>query len=328
MGWLIGNVRTNITNAEQWQKEAKVDPMTGFWNKIYSEQELTRICADSKGILMMIDLDNFKPVNDLYGHDNGDKVLTRFADCIRSCTRSEDFIGRVGGDEFIAFIQGTTEESAVAEKARYLNEEIAKVGVSLIGETFSIPLGVSIGGVTVPDEGTDFTELYKKADKALYNVKQNGKHGYDLYRDSSSVFQDSEEVQSGGLAGLRVILGERGNNKGAYLVDFDKLQMVYRLFVRMSKRTIVNIWIVQFMVSKDGVEEVPDEIMEKFVEVVKLSLRSNDVIAPNGKNKVIIIMTETSSTNGQTPIDRIINKWKETQGVDGYTLSYETEDMA
>ena len=326
VGWLIGNIRTNMNSAEQWQKEAKIDPMTGFWNKIFSEQELTRICADNKGILMMVDLDNFKLVNDLHGHDMGDKVLIRFAKSIRSCIRDEDFVGRVGGDEFIVFIHGATDESAVAEKARFLNEEVGKVGVELVGETFSIPLGVSIGAVAVPGEGTDFAELYKKADKALYNVKQNGKHGYALYKGSASGMGESEEVGSD-LAGLRMILGERGDNKGAYLVDFDKLQMVYRLFVRMSKRTFVNIWIVQFMVQKNDGGEVSEEVMEKFVDVLTLNLRSNDVVAPNGKNKAIIIMTDTSSQNGQTPIERIMNKWNSTPGVEGYTLTYETEDM-
>ncbi len=325
--WLVRNIRTNINDAEQWQKEAKIDPMTGFWNKIYSEEELKRLCEENTGILMMVDLDNFKLVNDLHGHDHGDKVLVKFAEYLKSCTRDEDFIGRVGGDEFIVFIQGTTEESAVAEKARYLNEEISKIGTMLIGESFSIPLGVSIGAVAVPDEGKDFAELYKKADKALYNVKQNGKHGYDLFR-STTHLHESEEVPATGLSGLRMILGERGENKGAYLVDFDKLQMVYRLFVRISKRTIVRIWIVQFMVSADDGSAVPDEIMNKFIDVITLNLRSNDVVAPNGKNKVVIIMTETDATRGQTPVDRIINKWADTPGVEGYTLSYETEDMA
>ncbi len=327
LGWMIGNVRRNINNAEQWQTKAKIDTMTGFWNKAFSEQELSRICEESEGFLMMVDLDNFKLVNDLHGHDNGDKVLIRFAQLIKNCIREDDFAGRVGGDEFIVFIKGTTEESAVSDKARYLNEEIGKIGVEIVGEAFSIPLGVSIGAVAVPEEGRDFFELYRKADKALYNVKQNGKHGYDIFRNTHLGNVDTEEVQTNGLSGLRMILGERGGSKGAYLVDFDKLQMVYRLFIRMSKRTFVSIWIVQFMVqSKDG-SEVPQEIVEKFVDVITLSLRGNDVVAPNGRNKAVIIMTNTSAQNGQTPIDRILGRWEETPGVDGYILTYETEDM-
>ena len=70
---------------------------------------------------MVIDLDNFKLVNDVFGHEMGDKVLVRFADLIRSCIRDDDFVGRIGGDEFVTFIKGATNEMAVAEKAKYLN---------------------------------------------------------------------------------------------------------------------------------------------------------------------------------------------------------------
>ncbi len=327
LGWLIGSIRAGITNLEHWQQEAKIDPMTGFWNKGFSQQELTLVCSKDKGLLMVIDLDNFKLVNDLHGHETGDKVLIRFAELIRSCIRDGDFAGRIGGDEFIVFINGTAEESAVAEKARYLNEEIQKAGVAIVGSDFSIPLGVSIGAVPVPDEGTDYPELFRMADKALYNVKQNGKHGYAVYRNSSSNITDTGTEQGSNLAGLRMILGERGGSKGAYLVDFDKLQMVYRLFVRMSKRTFVNIWIVQFTLTNDDGYEVAEDVMERFVEVLSLNLRSNDVVAPNGKNKVIVIMTDTGSREGQTPLERIVNKWNETPGHEGYTLKYETEDM-
>ncbi|MBE5843480.1 MAG: diguanylate cyclase [Butyrivibrio sp.] len=327
IGWLIGNIRAGITSLERWQKEAKIDPMTGFWNKVFSQQELTIICRENKGILMMLDLDNFKLINDIYGHDTGDKVLVSFAKIVRSCIRDNDFAGRFGGDEFIVFIQGTSEESAVAEKARYLNEEILRVCEDTVGDDFDIPIGVSIGAVLVPDEGTDFNELFRKADKALYTVKQDGKHGYSMYKNFEPTLGSGDEVGVSDLAGLRMILGERGDSRGAYLVDFDKLQMVYRLFVRMSKRTFVNVWIVQFKVEKADGGEVEPEIIDKFVGVLSLNLRSNDVVAPNGNNKVIVIMTDTSSRNGQTPVERIMKKWKEAAGDSGYVLTYETEDM-
>ncbi len=325
--WLVGNIRVGINSIERWQKEAKIDPMTGFFNKGYSQQELEKIVAKKRGILMMIDLDNFKLVNDLHGHDMGDKVLTKFAELVRSCIREDDFAGRIGGDEFVVFIHGASDEGAVAEKARYLNEEIVLAGRELMGEDFNIPISVSIGAVLIPDEGTEYTELFRKADKALYSVKQNGKHGYMVYKKAGVSAMEGEEITAAGLAGLRMILGERGEQKGAYLVDFEKLQMVYRLFVRMSKRTFVNVWIVQFAILRKDGGYVEESIMEKFIEVLSLNLRSNDVVAANGKNKVIIIMTDTSSRDGMTPVERIVNKWDQIQGHDDYVLSYETEDM-
>ncbi|WP_026657967.1 diguanylate cyclase domain-containing protein [Butyrivibrio sp. AC2005] len=326
IGWLVGNIRAGITSMERWQKEAKIDPMTKFWNKGFTEQFLPELCKNHEGILMIIDLDNFKLVNDIYGHEMGDKVLIKFAELIRSCLRDDDFIGRIGGDEFIAFIMETSEESAVAEKERLLNERIITVCEELMGKDMNIPTGVSIGAVATVDEGGDYADLFRKADKALYNVKQNGKHGYFMFRTSGVGVGD--EVNVSGVAGIKMILEERGGvHKGAYLVDFEKLQMVYRLFVRIAKRTIVNIWIVQFILSREDGGEVEKEVMDNFLEVLSVNLRSNDVMAQNGKNQVILILTAIQADDGSTPINRILEQWNNMEGHEGYLLTYETEGM-
>ena len=275
---------------------------------------------------MMIDLDSFKLVNDIYGHAMGDKILIAFSDILRATMRSTDLIGRMGGDEFVAFCHGVYEESAIASKTQFINEKITEAAKNLMGEDMNIPLGVSIGAVATEDEGGDYNDLFRKADKALYNVKQNGKHGYFMYR--SSGYSSGDEVSTSGIAGVKMILEERGGvHKGADLFDFDKLQRVYRLFARMAKRTIVNIWIVQFIVNKEDGGEVDKEVMDAFLELLSINLRSNDVIALNGKNQVIMILTDIAEGEGNIPIDRIIAQWNEMEGHEGYVLTYETEGM-
>ncbi|WP_026509080.1 diguanylate cyclase [Butyrivibrio sp. LC3010] len=325
IGWLIGNIRIGIHNMERWQNEARIDPMTGFWNKRYTQIALEDICKESSGIFMMIDLDNFKLVNDVFGHEMGDKVLAKFAELVRSCFREKDFIGRIGGDEFVAFIQGTCDESAVADKEKFLNEQILKSGEDIMGNEMNIPLGVSIGAVSTIDGGNDFTELFRKADKALYSVKQNGKHGYFMYKDAG--IGAGDEINAQGVAGIKMILEERGAKKGAYFVDFDKLQMAYRLFSRMAKRTIVNIYLCQFIMTRNDGGEVDEKVMEKFIEVLTASLRSNDVMAMNGKNQVILILTDIAAENGHTPVERIVERWNEIEGHEDYTINYESEAM-
>ncbi len=137
-----------------------------------------------------------------------------------------------------------------------------------------------------------------------------------------------DEVHVSGVAGIKMILEERGGvHKGAYLVDFEKLQMVYRLFVRIAKRTIVNIWIVQFILSREDGGEVEKEVMDNFLEVLSVNLRSNDVMAQNGKNQVILILTAIQADDGSTPINRILEQWNNMEGHEGYLLTYETEGM-
>ena len=327
LGWLIGRIRKGFTNMKTWQKEATIDPMTGLYNKAASKRALTEACKTKKGILMMIDLDSFKLVNDLYGHDMGDKILIRFAEIIRSCIRENDIAGRMGGDEFVAYIHGSADESVVAEKAKYINEEIVKSAKEFMGEDMNIPLGASIGAVCAPDEGTEYEELFGFADKALYNVKQNGKHGYAMYRKNNPRIADDENSQIMGIAGIRKILGERNEGKGAYKVDFAKLQAIYRTFVRLSKRTNARAWIVQFVLNPDEGKELTEEVIELFYEVLANTLRSNDVVAPNGKNQILAVLTDIDPSNGQAPIDRVIKKWEEAPGHEGYHVTYETEAL-
>ena len=327
LGWLIGRIRKGFTNMKTWQKEATIDPMTGLLNKAASKRALTECCKTKKGILLMIDLDSFKLVNDLYGHDMGDKILIRFAEIIRSCIRENDIAGRMGGDEFIAYIHGSADESVVAEKAKYINEEIVKSAKEYMGEDMNIPLGASIGAVCAPEEGTEYEDLFGYADKALYNVKQNGKHGYAMYRKNNPRIADDENSQIMGIAGIRKILGERNEGKGAYKVDFAKLQAVYRTFVRLSKRTNARAWIVQFVLNPDEGKELTDDVVDLFYEILASTLRSNDVVAPNGKNQVLAVMTDIDPSNGQAPIDRVIKKWDEAPGHEGYTVTYETEAL-
>ena len=145
---------------------------------------------------MMIDLDSFKPVNDIYGHAMGDKVLIRFAEIIRSSIRATDIAGRIGGDEFVVFCKSILDEDVIADKAAYINEQVLLSAKELMGQSMNIPLGASIGCAFAPDEGADFVNLYKKADKALYFVKQNGKLGYKVYREEKASSGDDPSTKS------------------------------------------------------------------------------------------------------------------------------------
>ena len=151
----VGNILQTVEQIQDLKKAADTDPMTGLLNKASSQIEIGRLCQSMPGVLMMIDLDSFKLVNDLYGHDMGDKILIRFAEIIRAAVRSSDLIGRMGGDEFIAFCQNIQDETVIAEKARYINEQLLASAKEFMGEDMTIPLGASLGCVFAPDERID-----------------------------------------------------------------------------------------------------------------------------------------------------------------------------
>lgn len=322
----VENILKNVEQIKGLKAAAETDPMTGLLNKASSQTEIGAMCRDTRGVLMMIDLDSFKLVNDIYGHSMGDKVLIRFAEIIRAVIRANDVAGRMGGDEFIAFCQNVMDEKIIAEKTRYINEELLKSAREFMGEDMNIPLGASVGAVLAPEEGTDFLTLYKKADKALYNVKQNGKHGHSLFVESKSSSEETVSVPTD-IGQDMMILGERSKGKGAFSLNADQFKLIYRFLCRVEDNYQVGNHYIVFTISPEDLEKntIPAEIGDKFYDVVRESLRGSDVVSQNGKSHVRVLLLEAESINSDMVIRRIIENWKEKDPSGEYIVTYEME---
>jgi diguanylate cyclase (GGDEF)-like protein len=160
------------------QKIASRDALTGAFNRRRLEEEATRLkarCIRSGETLavMMIDIDHFKSINDLYGHPVGDEVLRRLANIAQTCIRPDDYFARYGGEEFCILLCSTTENEAW-ELAERLRQVYAKSTLN-IGEK-SINITVSIGVADSTLIGLEFTSLVSAADQALYRAKQEGRN--------------------------------------------------------------------------------------------------------------------------------------------------------
>lgn len=149
------------------------DPFTG----LYSKKRFAELCRsvlesreDSKCIMMVIDLDYFKLVNDTHGHMAGDEVLLSFSQHLSSAVRKKDIVARFGGDEFVLLLLDVTGIEIGRQKA----EEILRLQDNDYGVTKSI--GISM----YPDMGKTYEELFQKADKALYQAKQK-RNAYCVY---------------------------------------------------------------------------------------------------------------------------------------------------
>jgi diguanylate cyclase (GGDEF)-like protein len=133
---------------------------------------LRRDQRQSAGALLVVDADNFKAINDSFGHDHGDEALRIIARTIKSILRSTDLVGRIGGEEFGIFLPGSSPEQseAVAERIR---QSVSEAAFAPNGEQRT--LSVSVGGVLF-DRGFSFGELFRVADQQLYAAKQNGRN--------------------------------------------------------------------------------------------------------------------------------------------------------
>lgn len=164
-------------------EKAEMDMLTGFYNRRTAQdliaQELS-YAEKGTGALLIIDMDNFKMINDTYGHLYGDAVLTEIAQKISKFFRKEDIRGRLGGDEFIIFIRDVSDEEAVFQKAEHICDNLQTIYSS---NDHQVEVSASIGISFSPIHGEDFSTLYEHADIALYHVKNEGKNHYDVYHN-------------------------------------------------------------------------------------------------------------------------------------------------
>lgn len=163
---MIGVV-TDITEqkakTDSLKKAARVDALTGLYNKGYSAELIETVLHRRKSahVLAVLDIDNFKTLNDTYGHGEGDRVLKAVADRIRQLFRKTDIAARFGGDEFIILLKDVDRTETIRSKLSQL----------LKFEVDGLLCTLSIGAAVYPDDGERFEELFEKADSALYKAK-------------------------------------------------------------------------------------------------------------------------------------------------------------
>ncbi|QXH36236.1 putative bifunctional diguanylate cyclase/phosphodiesterase [Pseudomonas muyukensis] len=168
---------------QQLEYQAVTDPLTGLLNRrgFYQAAEsalLRSERSDKAQALMYMDLDGFKRINDLLGHDAGDKVLRWVAEQLKECLGSEALLARMGGDEFTALFDGLPYPE---QAGRYAEKLLERMSSFQQVDGLEVSLGVSIGIATYPDCGANVEGLLRAADAAMYAAKQAGRQQYRFY---------------------------------------------------------------------------------------------------------------------------------------------------
>ena len=182
--WIYEDITRERQTAEQLIYLAERDALTGLFNRRRLQDELTRLLAfaerhDTQGALIFFDLDEFKYVNDTFGHRAGDTMLIRIASEVGALVRRNEILSRLGGDEFALLMPDATEKEAEALAERVVRA-ISQIPFRFEGQNFR--LTTSLGIALYPEHAVNAEELISHADAAMYQAKESGKNAWRKYR--------------------------------------------------------------------------------------------------------------------------------------------------
>ncbi len=208
----------DIDKQKKLEVLSKTDLLTNCLNKITTEDIVKETLINyptASHALFLIDVDDFKSVNDDLGHYFGDITLTEIAKNLHANFRGADIIGRIGGDEFLVFIKNISDEKIIESKAQAIAKAFSN---SYSGENKDYKISGSIGVAMYPKHANSYESLYKCADKALYSSKLGGKDRYTIY---------SEQIADFGTKNLTEV--DNANNPVNAYFDADITSLVFDL---------------------------------------------------------------------------------------------------
>ncbi len=162
---------------------AQIDALTDIYNKEHTQTAIDDFLANAQTDMLhaflIMDIDKFKHVNDTYGHAAGDQILQQVGQFLKREFRDNDIIGRIGGDEFVVFMKNISSREAATWRVQNMVCHIRSIKQPAIdGNVITLSVGVAF----CPEHGTQFDELYRNADKALYQAKRGGRNNFSVYQ--------------------------------------------------------------------------------------------------------------------------------------------------
>lgn len=309
---------------------AKRDPLTGLRNRQgIPEFVNARLHETCEGIFFIMDIDNFKSVNDTYGHIEGDKVLTRFARGLKRAVDVQDIVARLGGDEFVVFSPGHFDKYAVRAKAQHVIRQLER---DLVMPGKLMRVTVSMGIARAPRDGVTYEALYGNADRALYSVKNDGKNGYRIYDDlgeegSSMVVQHRPQSS---LAEIVCRLRERKMG-GSYEVEYSNFVEIYRFIERNLIRNHMEVQCVLFTLDNYLEEEAEEVVIQRQLEhlqhAIVSSLRKGDVTAKYSSTQVLALLMDTNKENADKVVKRILTQYCAEAGREAMHVLYDIQQL-
>lgn len=299
--------------AEGYKIQASKDSLTGLWNRKYISHEVNKYLKNPKnyGALFMVDLDDFKNINDKFGHLAGDDILIQTGKIIEETAGKNNIACRVGGDEFMIFIRGCRDKEELSAIADSLISNLNS-NVSCSGMNYAT--AASVGIAIAQYDGINFSQLYGNADKALYLSKKKGKNTYQFYREDNDIQNISLNSTREDLSNIRKMLQEKGPLKGSYYVGYEGFKNIYQFLNRCVERSRQQVTNLLFTITdREGNIPDPDVLNMLIIQLersIKDSLRIGDVATQYSSSQIIVLLMDTDEENGKMVSERILNNFR------------------
>ncbi len=304
------------------------DPLTGLWSSSYAMDEIDSYLSEKRasGCFMLVDIDGFSQINDNLGHIVGDSVIKNISVILSEMMRNDDIICRVGGDEFILFFKdGGSKEFATAKA----EEIILYLDDGLKNPVSDERISVSIGITLAQTDGRDFATLYNKADKALYLVKENGKHSYHFFSDEGSMMRHTLASTRIDLEYLKKFVSEKDSTPGGFMVEYESFKKIFRFLGRAQRRTSSPVILLLLTITAQDGSPANSEILEAAMihlkSAITSAIRSGDVTTNYSSSQYLAILLESTTQNGYLIAERIRKIFYESIDYPDIRLTYDID---
>lgn len=306
---------------------AKLDALTGLRSRSGVADEISNILKEKQqGAFFIIDMDNFKAVNDTYGHLEGDRMLIKFARALEAVADEDDLIARIGGDEFIIFVPRNVEKDLLRKKASKI---IRTVSAEIVEPGKLVRITMSMGIAVAPNDGMTFEKLYENADHALYEVKNNGKGAFQFYDEAINKFPKNKK-KTATLSEITAKLKEKGM-EGSFVVEYDSFEKIYRFLERNIGREKREVQCVLFTIVEPEETEYDERELQRQMEHLQHAithvLRRGDVTTNYSTNQILVLLLDTNTENSKFVVRRILNQYYAEMDNDFWQITNEIQQL-
>ena len=309
---------------ETTKAEAELDYLTQIWNRKNGERHITEYLRIGDGALLIIDLDNFKLVNDTYGHLTGDRVLKEVADILRVHGKNE-YVCRMAGDEFLIFVR----DVLTAEDTKPMIDTImysfnSRCERDEVLANTSLSIGVALSS----QEGRDYNNLFRCADRALYYVKQNGKGGFSFHNRTEYGGAKNAKVD---LDKLVTAIRSKDNYMGAYRVEYQRFLETHDFVQKYAQRNHQNVQLVLLTIDFDHSMPMDfaerDMVMHELELSVTKAMRGIDISTRFSSAQLLLILVDTWAANVPQAIQRMLHQFYTVYRPKDIKVTYESADI-